>query len=141
MTSYGYTLMTEQSGPRALVADAVAAEAAGFEFAVSSDHMNPWLDSQGHAPNAWPVLGAVAQATGRIELMTYVTCPTMRYHPVVVAQLAATVGLLSDGRFSLGLGSGENLWRARRRSRLAVDGSPARDVRGGAGHHPGAARG
>ncbi|HEY5334521.1 MAG TPA: TIGR03557 family F420-dependent LLM class oxidoreductase [Mycobacteriales bacterium] len=109
MTSYGYTLMTEQSGPRSLVANAVEAEAAGFDFAVSSDHMNPWLQSQGHSPNAWPVLGAVAQATERLELMTYVTCPTMRYHPVVVAQLASTVALLSEGRFSLGLGAGENL--------------------------------
>jgi G6PDH family F420-dependent oxidoreductase len=109
VTSYGYTLMTEQSSPRALVADAVAAEAAGFDFAVSSDHFNPWLGSQGHAPNCWPVLGAITQATRRLELMTYVTCPTMRYHPAVVAQLAATVGLLADGRFSLGLGAGENL--------------------------------
>jgi G6PDH family F420-dependent oxidoreductase len=109
VTAYGYTLMTEQSAPRALVADAVAAETAGFDFAVSSDHFNPWLESQGHAPNCWPVLGAVANATRRLELMTYVTCPTMRYHPAVVAQLAATVGLLSDGRFSLGLGAGENL--------------------------------
>ncbi len=109
MTSYGYTLMTEQSDPRALVRDAVAAEAAGFAFAVSSDHFNPWLESQGHASQAWPMLGAVAQATERLELMTYVTCPTIRYHPTVVAQFAATMGLLSEGRFSLGLGAGENL--------------------------------
>ena len=74
-----------------------------------SDHFSPWLDSQGHAPNAWTTLGAVAQATDRVELMTYVTCPIMRYHPAVVAQQAATVGLLSDGRFLLGLGAGENL--------------------------------
>lgn len=109
MTAYGYTLMTEQSAPTPLVEDAVAAEAAGFDFAVSSDHFNPWLESQGHAPNAWPVLGAVAHATERLELMTYVTCPTMRYEPVVVAQLASTVALLSNGRFRLGLGAGENL--------------------------------
>ena len=64
---------------------------------------------QGHAPYAWSVLGAVAQVTERVELMTYVTCPIMRYHPAVVAQKAATVGLLSDGRFTLGLGAGENL--------------------------------
>jgi len=63
----------------------------------------------GHAPYAWSVLGAVAQATERVDLMTYVTCPTMRYHPAVVAQKAATLGLLSDNRFTLGLGSGENL--------------------------------
>jgi G6PDH family F420-dependent oxidoreductase len=105
----GYTLMTEQSGPRELVGYAVRAEELGFDFAVCSDHFFPWLDEMGHAPNAWVTLGAVAQATSRIDLMTYVTCPTMRYRPAVVAQQAATLGLLSDGRFTLGLGAGENL--------------------------------
>jgi G6PDH family F420-dependent oxidoreductase len=76
---------------------------------VSSDHYSPWLVSQGHAPYAWTVLGAVAQATSRVELMTYVTSPIQRYHPAVVAQKSATLQLLSDGRFILGLGSGENL--------------------------------
>lgn len=109
MVRFGYTLMTEQSGPRALVRYAQAAEDAGFDFEVSSDHYSPWLTSQGHAPYAWSVLGAVAQATSRVELMTYVTCPTMRYHPAVVAQKAATMQLLSEGRFVLGLGSGESL--------------------------------
>ncbi|MDT4906715.1 MAG: hypothetical protein QOF92_2078 [Pseudonocardiales bacterium] len=109
MAKIGYTLMTEQSGPRELVRDALRAEQAGFDFEVMSDHYFPWLDSQGHAPNAWATLGAVAHATERVDLMTYVTCPTMRYHPTVVAQQAATVGLLSDGRFTLGLGAGENL--------------------------------
>jgi G6PDH family F420-dependent oxidoreductase len=108
-TRYGYTLMTEQSGPRELVRYARAAEDAGFDFEVMSDHYFPWLDEQGHAPYAWSVLGAVAQVTQRVELMTYVTCPIMRYHPAVVAQKAATLGLLSDNRFTLGLGSGENL--------------------------------
>jgi G6PDH family F420-dependent oxidoreductase len=105
----GYTLMTEQSGPTDLVRYAAAAEQAGFAFEVSSDHYFPWLDAQGHAPFAWSVLGAVAQATEQIELMTFVTCPTFRYHPAVVAQQAATMGLLSGDRFTLGLGSGENL--------------------------------
>jgi G6PDH family F420-dependent oxidoreductase len=109
MTRLGYTLMTEQSGPRELVGYAAAAEQAGFDFEVMSDHYSPWLTEQGHAPYAWSVLGAVAHATERVELMTYVTCPTMRYHPAVVAQKAATVALLSDGRFTLGLGSGESL--------------------------------
>ena len=109
MTRFGYTLMTEQSGPRQLVSYAVAAERAGFDFEISSDHYSPWLTEQGHAPYAWTVLGAVAQATERVGLMTYVTCPTLRYHPAVVAQKAATLGLLSEGRFTLGLGSGENL--------------------------------
>jgi G6PDH family F420-dependent oxidoreductase len=109
MADFGYTLMTEQSGPKDLVRYAQAAERAGFDFEVCSDHYSPWLVSQGHSPYAWAVLGAVAQATERVELMTYVTCPTMRYHPAVVAQKAATLQLLADGRFTLGLGSGENL--------------------------------
>jgi G6PDH family F420-dependent oxidoreductase len=109
VTNFGYTLMTEQSGPKDLVRYATAAEDAGFDFEVMSDHFSPWLTEQGHAPYAWSVLGAVAHATSRVGLMTYVTCPTIRYHPAVVAQKAATVQLLSEGRFTLGLGSGENL--------------------------------
>ncbi len=109
MSSFGYTLMTEQAGPKELVRHAVAAEDAGFDFEVCSDHFSPWLASQGHAPNAWAVLGAVAHATREVGLCSYVTCPTMRYHPAVVAQQAATVQILADGRFTLGLGSGENL--------------------------------
>jgi G6PDH family F420-dependent oxidoreductase len=109
LTNFGYTLMTEQAGPKQLVRDAVHAEQVGFDFEVSSDHYFPWLSAQGHAPYAWTVLGAVAHATERVELMTYVTCPTIRYHPAVVAQKAATLQLLADGRFTLGLGSGENL--------------------------------
>jgi G6PDH family F420-dependent oxidoreductase len=109
MTNFGYTLMTEQSGPRELVEYAVRAEQVGFDFEVSSDHYFPWLSAQGHAPYAWTVLGAVAHATERVGLMTYVTCPTIRYHPAIVAQKAATLQLLAEGRFTLGLGSGENL--------------------------------
>ena len=101
--------MTEQRDPRGLVDDAVGAERAGFDFQVMSDHYFPWLSAQGHAPYAWSVLGAVAHATTTSRLMTYVTCPTIRYHPAVVAQKAATVQLLAEGRFTLGLGSGENL--------------------------------
>lgn len=109
MVQIGYTMMTEQAGPRELVDHVVRAEQVGFDFSVISDHYFPWLDAQGHAPYAWSVLGAAAWATSRIPLMTYVTCPTMRYHPAVVAQKAATVQLLSQGRFRLGLGAGENL--------------------------------
>jgi G6PDH family F420-dependent oxidoreductase len=109
MTNFGYTLMTEQSGPRELVSYAAGAEEAGFDFEVCSDHYSPWLTEQGHAPYAWTVLGAVAQATSRVDLMTYVTCPTMRYHPAVVAQKAATLQVLAEGRFTLGLGAGESL--------------------------------
>jgi G6PDH family F420-dependent oxidoreductase len=109
MVSIGYTVMGEQAGPKQLVADARRAEEAGFDYIAASDHYFPWLEEQGHSPYAWSVLGAIAQATERIGLMTYVTCPTMRYHPTVVAQKAATIQLLSDGRFTLGLGAGENL--------------------------------
>jgi G6PDH family F420-dependent oxidoreductase len=109
MTLIGYTMMCEQAGPKQLVRDVALAEEAGFDFAVISDHYFPWLESQGHSPYAWSVLGAAAQATDRIPLMTYVTCPIRRYHPAVVAQKAATMQLLSDGRFTLGLGAGENL--------------------------------
>jgi G6PDH family F420-dependent oxidoreductase len=107
MAKVGYTLMTEQSAPKDLVRWAVRAEEVGFDLLVSSDHYFPWLDEQGHAPNAWVMLGAVAQVTARAELMTYVTCPTMRYHPAVVAQQAATLAVLSDDRFTLGLGAGK----------------------------------
>jgi G6PDH family F420-dependent oxidoreductase len=109
MTDFGYTMMTEQSRPDRLVSDLRLAEQAGFDFSVISDHYQPWLESQGHAGYAWSILGAAAQATERIPLMTYVTCPTLRYHPAVVAQKAATVQILSGGRFRLGLGAGENL--------------------------------
>jgi G6PDH family F420-dependent oxidoreductase len=124
MSRYGYTLMTEQSGPRELVRYAAAAEQAGFDFEVMSDHYFPWLDEQGHAPYAWSTLGAVAQVTERVELLTYVTCPILRYHPAVVAQKAATVGLLSDNRFTLGLGAGENL-----NEHVVGHGWPAANVR------------
>ncbi|MFF9671872.1 LLM class F420-dependent oxidoreductase [Streptomyces eurythermus] len=109
MVQIGYTMMTEQAGPRDLVEHVVGAEEAGFDFSVISDHYFPWLRAQGHSSYAWSVLGAAAQATSRIPLMTYVTCPILRYHPAVVAQKAATVQLLSEGRFRLGLGAGENL--------------------------------
>jgi G6PDH family F420-dependent oxidoreductase len=109
MARFGYTMMCEQSPPDALVRDIQLAERAGFEFSVISDHYQPWLESQGHSPYAWSVLGAAAAVTERIGLMTYVTCPIMRYHPAVVAQKAATMQILCGGRFRLGLGAGENL--------------------------------
>jgi G6PDH family F420-dependent oxidoreductase len=124
MTRFGYTLMTEQSGPRELVRYAQAAEERGFDLLVASDHYSPWLESQGHSPYAWTLLGAVAQATDRVELMTYVTCPTMRYHPAVVAQSSATLQILAEGRFTLGLGSGERL-----NEHTTGEGWPGADVR------------
>ncbi|GHE43973.1 MULTISPECIES: LLM class F420-dependent oxidoreductase [Streptomyces] len=124
MVKIGYTMMTEQAGPRALVDHVAQAEGVGFDFSVTSDHYFPWLREQGHSPYAWAVLGAAAQATSRIPLMTYVTCPTFRYHPAVVAQKAATLQLLSEGRFRLGLGAGENL-----NEHVVGGGWPAADVR------------
>lgn len=81
MTLIGYTMMCEQAGPKQLVRDVGLAEEAGFDFAVISDHHSPWLDSQGHSPYAWSVLGAAAQATDHIPLMTYVTCPSVAITP------------------------------------------------------------
>ena len=117
--------------------DVALAEEAGFDFAVISDHYFPWLDAQGHSPYAWSVLGAAAQATDHIPLMTYVTCPIRRYHPAVVAQKAATMQLLSDGRFTLGLGAGENLNEHIVGGRWPIAGRAPRDARGGGGDHPG----
>src|SRR6202008_4101265 len=102
-------MMCEQSPPDRLVSDLQRAEAAGFDFSVISDHYQPWLPTQGHSGYAWSILGAAAQATERIGLMSFVTCPILRYHPAVVAQKAATVQILSGNRFRLGLGAGENL--------------------------------
>src|SRR5438270_9320073 len=109
MTRFGYTMMCEQARPDQLVRDLQMAERAGFDFSVISDHYQPWLDEQGHSGYCWAILGAAAHATERIPLMTYVTCPTLRYHPAVVAQKAATIQILSGGRFRLGLGAGESL--------------------------------
>ncbi|WP_043363962.1 TIGR03557 family F420-dependent LLM class oxidoreductase [Belnapia sp. F-4-1] len=109
MTTLGYKLMAEEHAPRALVRNLVAAEQAGFEFSAISDHFSPWVEEQGHASFAWSVLGAMAQATSRIGLMTAVTCPIMRYHPAIIAQAAATLAILSEDRFVLGLGAGERL--------------------------------
>jgi G6PDH family F420-dependent oxidoreductase len=109
MAEFGYSLLCEQSGPQQLVSDAALAEEAGFDFATISDHYSPWLEEQGHSPYAWSVLGAIAQVTERMDLVSLVTCPTGRYHPAIVAQKAATMGLLSEGRFTLGIGAGENL--------------------------------
>lgn len=106
---YGYKLSAEGFGPKELVRQAQLAEASGFDFVEISDHYHPWLDSQGHSPFAWTVLGAIAASTDTIGLATGVTCPTIRYHPAIIAQAAATLAIVSDGRFTLGVGSGERL--------------------------------
>jgi len=109
MTEFGYWLSSEEHRPLDLVRDAAQAEASGFTFAMISDHFHPWIDAQGQSPFVWSVLGGIAEATERIELATGVTCPLIRTHPAVVAQAAATVGAMLPGRFTLGVGTGENL--------------------------------
>lgn len=106
---FGLKLMSEIRGPRELVDQAQLAEETGLSFCGISDHYLPWLPEHEHSPFAWTVLGSVADRTSRVELVTMVTCPIQRYHPGLVAQMAATVGVVSDGRFRLGLGSGEEL--------------------------------
>lgn len=105
----GYKLIAEAYSPQEMVRQAVRAEEAGFDFVEISDHFHPWFDSQNHSGFAWSMLAAAAARTERIELATGVTCPFIRYHPAIIAQAAATTALLSDGRFTLGVGSGEQL--------------------------------
>ena len=82
---------------------------AGFPFALISDHFHPWIDAQGQSPFVWSVLGAIAAGTSELRVGTGVTCPTIRIHPAIVAQAAATAASLFEGRFFLGVGTGENL--------------------------------
>src|ERR671919_1218874 len=105
----GYWLSSEEHTPNDLVRHARQAEEIGFTFAQISDHFHPWIDSQGHSPFIWSVLGGIAQGTERLQLQTAVTCPTMRIHPAIIAQAAATVAAMMPGRFLLGVGTGENL--------------------------------
>jgi G6PDH family F420-dependent oxidoreductase len=105
----GYKLASEGFGPQEIIRQAVRAEEAGFDFVEMSDHYHPWLEAQGHSSFTWSVLGAIAARTTTLRLATGVTCPTVRYHPAIIAQAAATMGLISDGRFTLGVGAGERL--------------------------------
>lgn len=109
MAKIGYTLSSEEFGPEDLIRWAVGAEEAGFDFASISDHFHPWVDRQGNSPFVWTVLGGLAQATERMQIGTGVTCPTIRYHPAVLAQATATAAAMLPGRFFFGVGSGENL--------------------------------
>ena len=108
MTRFGLKLMSELHGPRELVDQARMAEAADLDFVCISDHIHPWLPEHDHSPFAWSVLGAVAAATD-IEMATGLTCPIFRYHPVVIAQAAATVAAMADRPFTLAIGAGERL--------------------------------
>ncbi len=105
----GYVLAGEEHDAAALIRHGIAAEKVGFGFLFVSDHFHPWLHEQGHSPAVWPILGALAQATEEIELVSAVCCPVVRWHPTALAQSAATVSSLSGGRFTLGLGTGELL--------------------------------
>jgi G6PDH family F420-dependent oxidoreductase len=109
MPEFGYALSSEEHNPINLVRNAVRAEEAGFTFALISDHYHPWVEAQGHAPFVWSIIGGIANATSRLRLGTGVTCPSVRIHPAIIAQAAATTAALMPGRFFLGLGSGENL--------------------------------
>jgi G6PDH family F420-dependent oxidoreductase len=104
----GCFLSSEEFSPRDLVEQAKRAEQAGFHALWISDHFHPWNDEQGHSGFVWSTIGAIAEATG-LPVTTGVTCPTVRIHPAIIAQAAATSGVLLDGRFNLGVGSGEAL--------------------------------
>ena len=105
----GYKLAAEGFGPKELIRQAVLAEQADFDFVEMSDHYHPWLEAQGHSAFTWNLLSAIAMKTERIGLATGVTCPSVRYHPAIIAQAAATLAIISDGRFTLGAGAGERL--------------------------------
>jgi G6PDH family F420-dependent oxidoreductase len=109
MTKLGYALSSEEHAPGDLVQNARRAEEVGFEFALISDHYHPWVSAQGQSPFVWSIIGGIAQVTERLQLGTGVTCPTMRIHPAIIAQAAATAAAMMNGRFFLGVGTGENL--------------------------------
>jgi G6PDH family F420-dependent oxidoreductase len=120
----GYKLATEGFAPKELIRQAVLAEQAGFDFVEMSDHYHPWVEAQGHSAFTWSLLSAIAVKTERIGLATGVTCPSVRYHPAVIAQAAATLAIISDGRFTLGVGAGERL-----NEHVVGEGFPARRLR------------
>ena len=109
MVRIGYTLSSEEHGPGDLLLYGRIAEESGFDFLTISDHFHPWTSRQGQSPFVWSVLGGLAVKTEEIPVMTAVTCPTIRMHPAIVAQAAATTASLLPDRFTLGLGTGENL--------------------------------
>ncbi len=124
MASYGLTLSSEEHSPEKLVELAVAAEEAGFDFVSISDHFHPWISEQGHSPFVWSVLGAISAATDTIDVAVGVTCPTVRIHPAINAHAVATTARLLEGRFTWGVGTGENL-----NEHVLGDGWPPADIR------------
>jgi coenzyme F420-dependent glucose-6-phosphate dehydrogenase len=109
LAKFAYFCGHEQWQPEDLVEHAVLAEEVGFDAVVVSEHFHPWVDDEAAAGFAFSTIGAMAEATQNVELITGVTTPLFRYHPGVVAQAAATLDRLSDGRFTLGVGTGENI--------------------------------
>lgn len=108
-TKFGYALSSEEHPPLTLVQNARLAEELGFEFALISDHFHPWVSQQPHSPFVWSTLGGIAVQTKKLQVGTGVTCPIQRIHPAILAQATATVGSMMEGRFFLGVGTGENL--------------------------------
>ena len=108
MTKIGYFLSCEEFGPLDLLNQARMAEQAGFDALWISDHYHPWTEEQGQSPFVWSVIGGLSQVTS-LPVITGVTCPTVRIHPAIIAQAAATSAIMLEGRFALGVGSGENL--------------------------------
>ena len=123
MMRIGYFLSCEELDPATLVEQARLAEEAGFEALWISDHFHPWNDEQGQSPFVWGVIGAISQVCS-LPVTTAVTCPTVRIHPAVVAQAAATAPSSSKGRFTLGVGTGEAL-----NEHVLGDRWPTEDVR------------
>ncbi|MFG1675884.1 TIGR03557 family F420-dependent LLM class oxidoreductase [Micromonospora sp. NPDC049282] len=119
----GYFLSSEEYTPAELLAQARGAEQAGFEALWISDHYHPWVDAQGQSPFVWSTIGALSQVC-RLPVSTAVTCPTVRVHPAVIAQAAATSAVLHQGRFVLGVGTGEAL-----NEHIFGDAWPPADVR------------
>ncbi len=105
----GYSLSSEEMHPTDMVRWGAQAEAAGFSAIAISDHFHPWTNRQGQSPFVWDVLGALTAVTHDLRLGTSVTCPTVRIHPAILAQAAATTQEMARGRFFFGVGSGEAL--------------------------------
>jgi G6PDH family F420-dependent oxidoreductase len=124
MTKIGFALSSEEHTAQNLVANAKKAEELGFDFAFISDHFHPWTSKQGQSPFVWSVLGGIAQQTKKISVGTGVTAPIIRVHPAIIAQAAATVASMMEGRFILGLGTGENL-----NEHIVGEGWPPVDIR------------
>jgi G6PDH family F420-dependent oxidoreductase len=124
MVKVGYFLSCEEFGPQELLRQARMAEKAGFEGLWISDHYHPWVEAQGESPFVWSVIGGLSQVTERVPVYTAVTCPTVRIHPAILAQAAATSAVMLPGRFGFGVGSGEAL-----NEHIFGDAWPSADVR------------